>query len=121
MILFINSAEFERLTFAVIFPGIVKKKTVEISHPETEKTLEHLDKFLRVNKVKISNLSKIIIVYGPGSFTGIRVGMALAMAFSLAAGMPLYAIKKQQLPKNLGELPAMRLKKVSADFNPASA
>jgi tRNA threonylcarbamoyl adenosine modification protein YeaZ len=36
-----------------------------------------------------SSLSKIAVTLGPGSFTGVRAGLAAARGFALAAGLPI--------------------------------
>ncbi|MBU6447378.1 hypothetical protein KGQ24_00865 [Patescibacteria group bacterium] len=111
MILFLNTAGFERLHFAVISGKRVKSKKISIKYPETEMALAYLDKFLREQKVKPVQIKKIIAVSGEGSFTGIRVGFALASAFSLALGIPVYAIESSKLPSNLSALNGIKLKK----------
>lgn len=111
MILFLNTAGFERLHFALIIGKSVKNKKIRIKYPETEMALAYLDKFLRAQKAGINQIKKIIVVSGSGSFTGIRVGIALSAAFSLALGIPVYAIDGDRLPHNLSALYGMKLKK----------
>jgi len=45
-------------------------------------------------ELSISDMSAIAIVNGPGSFTGIRIGVAGAKAFAEAASKPLLAISR---------------------------
>lgn len=48
-------------------------------HNETMLTL--IDEFLTANNLKISDIDEFGVVVGPGSFTGIRVGIATVKAF----------------------------------------
>ncbi|HZY63436.1 MAG TPA: tRNA (adenosine(37)-N6)-threonylcarbamoyltransferase complex dimerization subunit type 1 TsaB [Edaphobacter sp.] len=46
---------------------------------------------------KLQGLAAIAVVHGPGSFTGIRVGVSAAKGFSEAAGVPLIAVSRLAL------------------------
>lgn len=118
MILFIDSSGFEELRLAVIDQGKVKQQSLKIKHPETEKVLSYIEKFLKAKKIKLVQLDKIVLVSGPGSFTGIRVAAAIGLAFSFSKKIPLFALTKEQIPKDLAVLERTRLKKVTADFDP---
>jgi|MDTC01.1.fsa_nt_gb tRNA threonylcarbamoyladenosine biosynthesis protein TsaB len=47
--------------------------------------------------IKPSQLKALVIGTGPGSFTGLRVGLALAKGLALGAGVPLYGISSLAL------------------------
>ncbi len=117
MILYINSAGFERLHFALIAES-VKEQKIRIKHPELEKTAELLDIFLKKNKVKLPNLEKIIVVVGKGSFTGVRVGVTLALAFSHALGIKAYAYKQTKNSPKLKSLMRLKLVPIKSGFQP---
>ena len=42
----------------------------------------------------LRELTAIVVVSGPGSFTGVRVGLSAAKGFSEAAGVPVVAISR---------------------------
>lgn len=120
MILFLDTSGFEKLHFALLneITGKVSEKKQHITHSQTEGALEYLDNFLRLYKISIKQIKKIYIVSGPGSFTGIRAGVAHALAFSMALHIPVYHLSKDQVPTKLSNLFKMRLKKLPAEFNP---
>ena len=45
----------------------------------------------------LSKLTAIVVVHGPGSFTGVRVGVSAAKGLSEAAGVPLIAVSRLAL------------------------
>jgi tRNA A37 threonylcarbamoyladenosine modification protein TsaB len=127
MILLIDSSGYDQLHFALIDganiddvnkDGKVIEEKIKITYPETQKTLGYLDKFLNKKKITLNQITKLIVVSGPGSFTGIRVGISMSLAFSFAKDIPLYSISKDKLPKNLSELAKIRLKKIDSSFDP---
>jgi tRNA threonylcarbamoyladenosine biosynthesis protein TsaB len=46
---------------------------------------------------RLGELAAIVVVHGPGSFTGIRVGLSAAKGLSDAAGVPLVAVSRLAL------------------------
>ena len=122
MILLIDSSGYDQLHFALIddqkTSGNVVDQKIKITYPETQKTLGYLDKFLTKKKVSLDGITKLVVVSGPGSFTGIRVGISMSLAFSFAKDIPLYSITKDKLPKNLNLLAKVRLKKIDSSFDP---
>jgi tRNA threonylcarbamoyladenosine biosynthesis protein TsaB len=51
-----------------------------------------VDEVLRLGDVGVSDLSHIRIGLGPGSFTGLRIGMSFAKGLSTAARVPLVGV-----------------------------
>jgi len=128
MILFFDTTDFDAINFALVDPasGKTKQQKVRMHHFDSEKTLPALDAFLKKHKVQFGakaggekgasgrSIEKIYFVAGPGSFSGIRVGASLALAFGFAKGIPVYALKKNQVPQNFNRLPEIRAKKIGA-------
>lgn len=53
-----------------------------------------VDALLRKAKLDLRGLRALVVVHGPGSFTGIRVGLSTAKGLAHAAGMPIVAISR---------------------------
>lgn len=56
-----------------------------------------IDKLLTQNKVTVRDINRFGVVVGPGSFTGIRVGVATIKAFRDVTGAPAYGINNLDL------------------------
>jgi tRNA threonylcarbamoyladenosine biosynthesis protein TsaB len=46
---------------------------------------------------RLSELAAVVVVHGPGSFTGVRVGLSAAKGLSEAGGVPLIAVSRLAL------------------------
>ncbi|TKJ38566.1 tRNA (adenosine(37)-N6)-threonylcarbamoyltransferase complex dimerization subunit type 1 TsaB [candidate division LCP-89 bacterium B3_LCP] len=57
-----------------------------------EVLLKLIDRVLYNNEVKPSDISVVAVSSGPGSFTGLRVGMAVAKGLCLSWSLPLVAV-----------------------------
>ena len=67
----------------------------------SENLLPEIDRLLKKHKTTLSDLSAISVCVGPGSFTGIRVGVATAKAASVALKTPLVSFNAFDLfPKS---------------------
>jgi tRNA threonylcarbamoyl adenosine modification protein YeaZ len=111
MILYLNTSEFNTVHLGLIDTAGKKparETRNELQYRESHKTLGFIKKFLAKNKCKPQDLMKIVVCSGPGSFTGIRVGVALAQALALATGTPVIAVKKTQVPQDLQKLATLR-------------
>lgn len=56
------------------------------------RVLENADELLRANGVERSELSAIVVGTGPGSFTGMRLGLAAARGLALALELPVAGV-----------------------------
>lgn len=51
-----------------------------------------IDRLLKSVALRLSDLNGLAVSIGPGSFTGLRVGLATMMGFRMVAGLPLVAV-----------------------------
>ena len=73
----------------------------KLMHMEAEKQAIALpvavNKFLKENNVKMSDLMAIGVVVGPGSFTGIRMGIAYAKGLGIGLNIPVIPVNAFEL------------------------
>jgi tRNA threonylcarbamoyladenosine biosynthesis protein TsaB len=65
---------------------------VAAMHGQAEALLPMIDDVVREARLTASALDVVAVTIGPGSFTGIRVGLAAAGGIALAGGLPLIGI-----------------------------
>lgn len=70
----------------------------EINNNETSsKIMPIIDEAFKKSNLKVNDIDKIFVVNGPGSFTGIRVGLTVAKIMSYCLNIPLVAISELEL------------------------
>lgn len=63
-----------------------KTHTLKENEKQSEFLMLNIDTFLKENKLQLSDMDIFGVINGPGSFTGIRVGIATIKAFAYALG-----------------------------------
>lgn len=58
----------------------------------SQKLLPLIDKLLKETDLKISDLSGIAVSVGPGSFTGLRIGVSTAKGLAYSTGLPIIGV-----------------------------
>lgn len=109
MILFINTTDYGVVIFSLLKEGFLKTFSRELKFNENYRTLELLEKFLKKEKIKPIQITKIIVCSGPGSFTGIRVGVSMAQALGFALNIPVLTIPTKKVPQDLSKLLTLKL------------
>ena len=71
---------------------ILSKNTIFESGKQSEFLIPQIEKILKENKIWYQNLSLIAATNGPGSFTGTRIGLAVARTLKLATNLPLLLV-----------------------------
>ncbi len=84
MILFIDT-HAELITVALKTKDNLFIKTKESEYSHSIYTMPMIEELFKENNLNVKDLKKIIVVNGPGSFTGIRIGVSIAktMAYAL--------------------------------------
>lgn len=81
MKLFINTTVAKK---AII--SLLDDKGKVIAQEEADEPLVAIDRLLKKTKTRLEDLDEITSHPGPGSFTGLRVGAAVAAALNFALG-----------------------------------
>ena len=76
---------------------IACKEIAEQNFSHAEKLHVFIEELLIENQLQFSDLSAIAVSQGPGSYTGLRIGVSSAKGFCYALNIPMIAIDTLQL------------------------
>jgi tRNA threonylcarbamoyladenosine biosynthesis protein TsaB len=71
---------------------LIAETIVNYKKKHSEKMLPAIDHLLQDSGMKLSDIDVFGVVNGPGSFTGLRIGMATAKGFSQALDKPMVTV-----------------------------
>lgn len=74
--------------------GLLGEILINIKKTHSENILVQLDNILEITGEKIENIDKIAVSIGPGSFTGIRIGVALAKGLASSGNYKIVGINE---------------------------
>lgn len=76
----------------------------QASKNHSETLMPAIDFCVKENKLSPKDLTKIIVAQGPGSYTGLRIGVTCAKTLSWTLNIPLYSVSSLAcLAKNIQE------------------
>jgi len=64
----------------------------EIGRGHAEKLMDMIGEVMAETSTAFSDLDRVAVTVGPGSFTGLRVGLAVARGFGLVLGKPVVGV-----------------------------
>ena len=90
--LFISTYD-KLINISLLKDGKLKNALEEISKQNhSVLVMPMIDRILKDNKIKTNDLNEIIVVNGPGSFTGVRIGVVIAKTLSYTLNIPIKTI-----------------------------
>lgn len=93
MILAINTAS-EKNSIALFEKDRIEVEVLwESYQTQSRELLPAIDQLLKKNHFDLSDLTAIAVFAGPGSYTGLRVGISVANAISWSKNIPVVGIK----------------------------
>jgi len=72
--------------------GVRGEATWRTRENHTTSLMPELIRLMRLSGVTTESLSAVAVATGPGSFTGLRIGLSLAKGLALARGLPLIGV-----------------------------
>ncbi|HTY10715.1 MAG TPA: tRNA (adenosine(37)-N6)-threonylcarbamoyltransferase complex dimerization subunit type 1 TsaB [Bacteroidota bacterium] len=72
--------------------AVVAQRTIREKNVHSERLLPMVDELLREASVALTDLDAICISIGPGSFTGLRIGLSTAKGLAVASSTPVVAV-----------------------------
>jgi tRNA threonylcarbamoyladenosine biosynthesis protein TsaB len=98
-ILLINTAGAEgsvALADTDLAPAVVATEVMP-GRTSSERLIPAVRRLMEGRGWTLKELAAVVVVHGPGSFTGVRVGLSAAKGLSDAAGVPLIAVSRLAL------------------------
>lgn len=93
-ILFIDTSQPDKGVVILTAGGRRIKKDILSSGDLSARLVPGIGRLLKQNGLRAKDLKKIEVVKGPGSFTSLRVGVAVANALGYALSLPVEGISK---------------------------
>lgn len=85
---------------------IIDSINLNLSKDLSSRALSLVNEMLKKNNLYFNDLKKIIVVNGPGSFTGVRVGLTIAKVLAWSVKIPIITVSSLEamaLSSNLDE------------------
>jgi len=89
MILHINTKDQKKVEVSLMKDGKIFKTLTEDREYGSQVLLPMIEKLLKNSSLDLKDLKGIEVETGPGSFTGLRVGVSVANSLAYSLGIPV--------------------------------
>jgi len=72
--------------------GILASESLPMVRGHAEALIPLIARVMKQSEMTFQNLGRVAVTTGPGSFTGVRVGLAAARGFGVATGVPVVGV-----------------------------
>jgi len=76
---------------------LICEYTVNTKTTHSQKLMPMIENMLKISEINVNDMDMIAICQGPGSFTGLRIGMATAKALSHVNNLPIVGVNSLEL------------------------
>lgn len=76
---------------------VVAETVLNVKAVHSDRLLDQVEQVLLAGQLTLAELDLIAVIRGPGSFTGLRIGLATAKGLAQAAKLPIIGISSLQL------------------------
>ena len=96
----------ENCSVALVHDGKLTTRNIESPREHSQKLLPFVEEVLDSAGVSLAELDGLVVGAGPGSFTGVRIGVSMAQGLAFSADFPVYpvcslqALAQQAIRKN---------------------
>lgn len=105
-----TSTRFAGIALYAADRGIIAETNWHAGTQHTVSLMPRVSWMLEAQGAQVSDLTAVAVALGPGSFTGLRVGLAAAKGLALAAGIPIIGVPTLDVtayPHHLQPLPVI--------------
>lgn len=72
--------------------GLIAEVRLNVKSTHSERLMTEIAHVLKQAELKVSDIDVFAIAIGPGSFTGLRIGLSAVKGFSYATGKPIVSV-----------------------------
>jgi tRNA threonylcarbamoyladenosine biosynthesis protein TsaB len=71
---------------------IIKEESILLDRRQSSELIPKIEELIKISKTSINKIDVFIIGLGPGSFTGLRIGVSAIKGFGIATGKPCIGV-----------------------------
>ena len=88
-IITIDTTDSKKAGVSLEIDGLKDEMVMEQKVASSQNVLLLIDRLLEEHEIGVGDIDQILVNSGPGSFTGIKVGISIANALGFALGVPV--------------------------------
>lgn len=85
------------VSIAILYNEKIITEYLELTNTQVETLAETIKNLFFKWKVSFSEVQAIVVNIGPGSYTGLRIGLATAQGYGLAIGCPVWGLEAMKV------------------------